>query len=113
MKKLLLFLLISVAYSAIAQQKTALSAMDIAKLKAVLFTSISDDGNMVAYGVGFREDPTKENSGLKIKLYVYDVSKEISTPFVTQNSMSNVRFRPQHNSLTFTSKRSKDKTTSL
>jgi dipeptidyl aminopeptidase/acylaminoacyl peptidase len=113
MKKLLLFLIISVTYSANAQQKTALSAMDIAKLKAVLFTSISEDGNMIAYGVGFREDPTKENSGLKIKLYVYDVSKEISTPFVTQNNMSNVRFRPQHNSLTFTSKRSNDKTTSL
>lgn len=113
MKKLLLFLLLTVAYSAGAQQKTTLTPVDIAKLKAVLFTSISEDGNMVAYGVGFREDPTKENSGLKIKLYVYDVLNNSFTPFVTQNNMSNVQFRPQHNSLTFTSKRSNDKVTSL
>ncbi len=113
MKKLLLFLLLTVAYSAGAQQKTALTPVDIAKLKAVLFTSISEDGNMVAYGVGFREDPTKENSGLKIKLYVYDVLNNSFTPFVTQTNMSNVQFRPQHNSLTFTSKRRNDKVTSL
>ena len=113
MKKLLLFFLITVAYSANAQQKSTITPVDIAKVKAVLFTTISDDGNKVAYGVGFREDPTKENSGLKIKLYVYDVVNNSFTPFVTQNNMSNVQFRPQHNSLTFTSKRSNDKTTSL
>lgn len=113
MKKLLLFLLITVAYSANAQQKSMITPVDIAKLKTILFTTISDNGNKVAYGVGFREDPAKENSGLKIKLYVYDVLNNTFTPFVTQNNMSNVQFRPQHNSLTFASKRSNDKVTSL
>ena len=113
MRKILLFLCVTVVYSASAQQKTPLTPMDVANLKAVLFSSTSDDGNKVAYGVGFREDPTKENSDLKIKLYVYDVTTGQSTPFVTQTSMSNVQFRPAHNSITFTSKRKNDKVTSL
>jgi len=102
-----------VAYSATAQQKTALTPMDVANLKTVLGATISDDGNKVAYRLGFRADPTKENSGIKVKLYVYDVDKDITTPYVTQKNMSNVQFRPKHNSLTFTSKRSNDKVTSL
>lgn len=113
MKNILLLLCLTVGYTSMAQPKKALTPMDIANLKAVLFTSISDDGSRIAYGLGYREDPTKENSGLKIKLFVYDVAAGTSTPFVTQNNMGSIQFRPLHNSITFTSKRKNDKVTSL
>lgn len=103
----------TVVYSVHAQQKTPLTELDVANLKAISASEISADGNKVAYAQTFRANPTKENSGIKIKLYVLDVASGKSTPFVTQNNMSSVRFRPGHQSLTFLSRRPNDKTTSL
>jgi dipeptidyl aminopeptidase/acylaminoacyl peptidase len=113
MKKILLLLCITAVYTASAQEKTPLTPMDIANLKAVLYATISTDGSNIAYGVGYREDPTKENSGMQVKLYVYNTATGQSTPYVTQSSIGNVQFRPKHESITFTSRREQDKVTSL
>lgn len=113
MKKLLILLCMTVVYTGYSQQKTALTEMDVAKLKAIGGSEISSDGSKVAYAMTFRADPTKENSGIKVKLYLLDVASGESIPFVTQKNMSSIRFRPNHNSITFTSRRENDNVTSL
>ena len=109
MKKVtFIFTFISIYFLLNAQ----IEPLDIAKLKSVSSIEISEDGKYVAYTVSEPADPLKENSSASFKLYLLNTETETSVPFVTQGSVRNFRFRPNHSSITFLSRR-QDKYTSL
>lgn len=111
MKRYIVVFLLLFSFGAISQ--AVLTPDDVAKLKYVLSVTLSDDGTLVAYLQTNPADPRKENSPTSVHLYLYDVENERSFPFVTQQSVSNVAFRPGNNSITFTSRRGDDKVSSL
>lgn len=73
----------------------------VAKIKTVTSSTISDDGQWIAYTVVTPADPKKENMPGQNHLYVYDRKSQKSTAFFTSSSVSQVNFRPGHASLTF------------
>ncbi|MDZ7847981.1 MAG: prolyl oligopeptidase family serine peptidase [Owenweeksia sp.] len=112
MKKLSLFILaLSLQFS--WAQESAITPMDVANLHYVTSATISSNGEKIAYRVAVPADPKKENSSMDLKLHLYDVKSETSIPFVTQGTAGDVKFRPGYNSLTFTSRREGDNSTSL
>ena len=96
-----------------AQEKSSLTPREVADLKYVISSVISDDGSKVAYTVVEPADPEKENASMSSKLYLLDVSSGNSIPFVTQGSIRSIAFRPVYGKLTFISKRKGDDASSL
>lgn len=97
-----------------AQDSTrTLSAKDITEIKSVNNAEISQNGQYIAYTVRKPADPTEENSSAENHLYVMDLLSEDPKPYVTTFSVSNVRFRPGQNSVTFLGRRGDDSVTSL
>ncbi|HLF65629.1 MAG TPA: S9 family peptidase, partial [Saprospiraceae bacterium] len=84
-----------------AQDKRAMTPLDIAKLELVNFAALSDDGKYVAYTVRVQADPLKENKPARNELYLYDVMADRSLPFVTRGNVGGVSFRPAYHTLTF------------
>lgn len=89
-----------------------LTPLDVAKMQNVISIEISDDGKFVAYTVLVPADPLAENVSASIKLYLLNTETEKTVPFVTQGAIRSVKFRPNHSSITFLSKRD-DKNTCL
>ncbi len=96
-----------------AQDKGPLSPMDVAMMKMVVSCEISPDGSTIAYGLLDPADPVKDNSRAEVHLYTCNVASGASTPFVTTISVSSVKFRPGHASITFLAKREGDDGTSV
>lgn len=94
-------------------QQSTITPEDIAKMELVTSALISEDGDKIAYGVAVPVDPTKENAPMNVKLYMMDVASGESTPFITENSIGDLKFRPGHNSMTFTSRRGDYKVNAL
>ena len=112
MKKILIFLVLLPTRVLLAQNE-GLSPMDIAKLSYVSIAEINKEGSKILYAVVDQTDPTIENSSASYKLWIYDVKQAKSFPFITQGSISSPVFRPNHETITFLSKREGDNTTSL
>ncbi len=109
MKRLILFcFLIMPGLAAVAQEKTAMSPMDVADLRIVTAGIIADDGSRIACQVAEPSDPTKENKRAEVHLYVVDVASGRSVPYYTLGSVSSVQYRPRHASITFLTKGEKD-----
>ncbi|WP_372919772.1 hypothetical protein, partial [Salegentibacter sp.] len=112
MKRSITLLLFFVLHGLFAQQ-SGLTPEDVADIKQISNAIISDDGEKIVYQLLVPADPTKENIPTKSHLYVYNTGDKTATPFVTDYSASNVKLRPEHNSISFTTKRENDKTTAL
>jgi len=106
---LLLFgLLVGSAYA-----QRPMNADDIAAIKNVGFTQISPDGQQVAYTLVVPADPKVENRASSNHLYVYQIATGTSTALITSGGVGNIQFRPEKGTISFTSRRGDDATTSL
>lgn len=85
----------------------------IAKMKTVISSSTSDQGEYIAYTIATPADPKKENAYSQVHLYVYDVQAQESKSYFTSASVSQVTFRPQTGTITFLTKTGDDKTNGL
>lgn len=112
MKRTLTLLLFLVANSFFAQENV-LTPEDVAKMEYITNAVISRSGDKVVYQHLKPRPPQEENAPADIHLYVYDKATNKTMPFVTGYSVSNVKFRPKHNSITFTAKKGNDKNASL
>ncbi|NJY62767.1 S9 family peptidase [Salinimicrobium sp. CDJ15-81-2] len=101
MKRSIAILLFFIAHSLPAQQNV-LTPQDVARIEYVQEAVISEDGKRIAFQLLVPKDPTQENAPASSHLYVYERSSKTSTPFVTNYSTGNVKFRPGHNTITFT-----------
>lgn len=90
-----------------------LSPMQVAKMKQVNEIAIAPAGDKAIYTLRVQADPKKENKPANNHLYLADLSSDNITPFVSTMSVSNIAFRPNHNSVTFLGSRSSDEPTSL
>ena len=104
-------LAVGVTVSAIAQK--GLTPMDVAKIKTVGSVYLSENGKIAAYTLSVPADPLKENALAKSHLYVLDIDSGVSTPLITDLSVSSVAFRPKHNTITFVTKKEGDETQSI
>ncbi len=84
-----------------AQENNGMMPLDVAKLKTVTGVKISDDGNHVAYMLNNPVDPLEENKPANVELHIYRTADGQSIPFITRNRISEVYFRPGHQSVTF------------
>lgn len=107
MKKIIPILLFFIAHTLFAQQNV-LTPEDVAKLEVITDAVISPDGKKIAYQKMVPADPTKENAPASMHLYVYDPTSRSSTALVTEYSVSNLKFRPKQNSITFAAKQEND-----
>lgn len=110
---ILLLGMLVVCETAIGQQSSTLSPVQVAKIKQVNDAIISPDGNTVAYTLRVQADPLNENKSASYHLYLLDLLTGKSVPYVTSMSVSSMEFRPKHNSITFLGKRNGDKTNSI
>ena len=108
-----ILILLTFAMNVSWSQKVVMTPDDVANLKYVVSAVLSEDGSQVAYRQTAPVDPRKENSPTSIYLYLYDLDNDRSYPYVLNQSVSDVSFRPGSNSITFVSKRGDDKTSSL
>ncbi len=92
-----------------AYGQTGMTVEDVTKMERVFNVEISKDGRYIAYQKTEKKDPLKQNAGSSIHLYVYDTDTEEAVPYYTSGNVSNVAFRPNHNSITFTTRQDGDK----
>lgn len=85
----------------------------VAEMKIVTSSTISDDGNYVAYTVSVPADPYTDNSPNSNHLYLLDVNEGTTRPYYTSGSVAGVQFRPGTGSISFLTQRSGDQTRSL
>lgn len=104
--------MLCVQYS-FAQSEAPITSMDIAKMKYVVSAEISENAQFIAYTVAEPADPLAENKSASYALYLFDVKRHVAIPFVTQEKVYQVAFRPKSATVTFLSKRAKDNYTSL
>lgn len=105
----LVLLILFISHPATGQQSDkGLTPLQVAKIKSVSDVTISPDGNNVAYTLRVQADPREENRTADYELHLLNLLSGESTPYVTTMSVSSVRFRPEHNSITFLGKRSSD-----
>lgn len=90
-----------------------LTPMQVAELKQVNEIELSADGKQIAYTLEVQADPTEENKAASNELYVLDRQKDDPAPFVTTMDISNIAFRPDHESITFLGRRDSEQPTSL
>ncbi|MEX0771275.1 MAG: S9 family peptidase [Balneolaceae bacterium] len=108
---LAVILLFFFSASAIAQE--GLTPEQIAKIKTVSSAVISSDGHHIAYTVSVPADPEKENRPARSHLYVLDVESGETRPYYSTSSVGNIAFRPNHESITFLTRREDDDSRSL
>lgn len=108
---ILLLILFAIHLPLVAQN--VVTPEQIAKLERVTSTTISPDGQIIAFTLSTPADPYEENVSNSTHLYVLDVSDETIKPYYTTGSVSSVQFRPDQNTITFLTQRKGDATRSL
>ena len=103
-------LLIALPVILVAQ---GLQPLDVAKLQYVRDLDISDDGEVIAYTLSVPADPLAENRPARYHLYLFDIDEGEAIPYVSRGSVSQVTFRPGHQSITFLNRLEDDKTRSI
>lgn len=96
-----------------AQQGEKIRPLDIAKIKTVGDVVLSDDGSTAAYTLNVYPDPLKENAPASSQLHLLDMESGESRPFLTRGSVSQVAFRPEHESITFLGRLGEETQTTL
>ncbi|MEG9328031.1 S9 family peptidase [Salinimicrobium catena] len=112
MKRCIPLLLFFLAHTLFAQQNV-LIPQDVAKLEIVTEAVISPNGNHIAYQKLVPAAPTEENAPASMHLYIYDRDAKSSNALVTDYSVSNIKFRPGKNTLTFAAKQEQDSATAI
>ncbi|MFD0976284.1 S9 family peptidase [Salinimicrobium gaetbulicola] len=112
MKKIFPMLLLFLT-SPLFAQENVLTPEDVAKLEVITDALISPNGQKIAYQKMVPADPTKENAPGSMHLYLFDLASNSSTSLVTDYSVSNIKFRPKQNNITFAAKQEKDSATSI
>lgn len=106
-----------VACFAMASQSNTILAQvtpkQIAQMKNVTSSTISENGSLVAYTLSIPADPKKDNAYTPSHLYIYNKKTNKSVPYYTSGSVSQVAFRPNTGTITFLSRGANDKTNSL
>ena len=110
MKKILTLLLIFITSSFFAQENV-LTPEDVSKMEMITDAVISPDGEKIVFRKLVPADPTEKNEPASLHLYVYDRATGNSNSLVTGYSVSNIRFRPVKNSITFAAKQEQDSLT--
>ena len=92
-----------------------LTAWDVAQLKSVGSIAVSPDGEFVAYTVSVPRIPMEDDNGSAwTELHVYDRDSETSRPFITgEIRITQVKWSPDGNTLSYVAKRDDDKHSSL
>ena len=108
------FISLTTLSTAINHQSFAqVSPEQIAQIKNVTGSTISEDGKYVAYTLSVPLDPKKENGFSQSQLYLLNTLTNTTIPFFTGSSVSQVSIRPKKGTITFLSKGVNDKTNSL
>ncbi|MDX1637716.1 MAG: S9 family peptidase [Balneolaceae bacterium] len=108
-----LLVLFILPHSLLAQSGAGLTPDQVAKIKDVGSIAISTDGNTVAYTLRVQADPVQSNETASYHLYIYNREDETAVPYVTDYSVSSVKFRPGYKTVTFLTRKEEDETTSL
>jgi len=95
-----LFLSLGLSGTLTAQEK-GFTPEDVAKLQSVTSVELSQDGNYIAYTVSDPADPVESNRSARLHLYVYNHQTGDQAAYYTRGSVRDVRFRPNHASITF------------
>lgn len=103
------FLLTSFAYT----HAQGLTSEQVAEIKTVTSSVISEDGKFVAYTLSVPANPISENLRNSIHLYVLNTATGETLPYFTSASVSQVKFRPEKGTITFLSKLKGDKVNSI
>lgn len=90
-----------------------LTSEQVAEIKTVGSSVISDDGKFVAYTLSVPANPLTENLRNSSHLYVLNATSGESKPYFTSANVSQVQFRPAKGTLTFLSKLKGDKVNSI
>lgn len=85
----------------------------VAQIRSVTSSVISDKGDHIAYTVSVPADPKKDNAYSQSHLYVLHTATNVSLPFYTSASAGQVSFRPKSGTITFLSKGANDKTNAI
>ncbi|OFY67011.1 MAG: hypothetical protein A3H98_08935 [Bacteroidetes bacterium RIFCSPLOWO2_02_FULL_36_8] len=110
MKKLLRYTFLLVfSLNVHSQSGTAVNYMDIARMKSVLYSKITDNGSKVIYTLSNPADPFKDNKDPEILLYVLDVVSGKSALYATLENLRNLLIHPSQSSLLFITKRNDEK----
>lgn len=107
---IVLMLFVSTSYSLHAQGVTP---EHVAATESVTSSLISDDGRHIAFTVSVPADPYEENAPSTTELHVLNVTSGESKPYYTAGGIGSIQFRPNHNSITFLTRRSDDDMRSL
>lgn len=109
-----LFLLCSLAVAVAAD---GLTALDVARLRAVGGALVSPDGRYLAYTVSIPRLPDAadfKNGPADPELHIYDLKSKTSRVFITgDDKLRGIEWTPDSRHLSFLSKRKDDKKTSL
>jgi len=115
-KSLLFVLVLCVMFVSIAAAQsdtTGLTPLEVANIEQVDEIAVSPSGQKAIYTLRVQANPLKENNSADYHLYMADLESGNSLPYVTSMSVSNIAYRPNHNTITFLASRSSDQPTSL
>lgn len=112
MKKALM-LLVFLAVHPLFAQENVVTPEDVARLEYVTNSVISENGEKIIFQKLVPVPPEEENAPANVNLHIYDRNSGDTTPLITEYSVSNLKFRPQHNTISFTAKQESDSVTTL
>lgn len=90
-----------------------LTIEDVTKIQQVTGVTLSEDGNCIAYTVTKPKDPLKKNESSENHLYIYEKETDRHIPYYTEGSVSSIKFRPRHGTITFTTRKDGEKTNAI
>jgi dipeptidyl aminopeptidase/acylaminoacyl peptidase len=84
-----------------ARLAEALTPLHVAQIQNVTTVAASQDGRYVAYTLAVPADPQEHNVTPAAHLYLLDRQTNASVPLYRGATVSNIAFRPAHNTVTF------------
>lgn len=115
LKSILIVLALTVSVNTTTAQSDTLglTPLQVAKIEQVDEIALSPSGQKAIYTLRVQANPLKKNKPAEYHLYMADLASGNSLPYVTSMSVSDVAYRPNHNTITFLASRSSDEPTSL
>jgi dipeptidyl aminopeptidase/acylaminoacyl peptidase len=109
----MLMLFVSAVMLQAQSESEGLTPMKVAQMEQVNEIAVAPSGEKAIYTLRVQADPTEKNEPASYHLYMTDLASGNSMAYITSMSVSNIAFRPEHNSITFLGSRSADEPTSL
>jgi dipeptidyl aminopeptidase/acylaminoacyl peptidase len=81
-----------------------MTPLDVAKIERVSEIALSPSGDKAIYTLRVQANPLEKNKKATYDLYLADLESGNSIPFVTSLNVSEIAFRPGHQSITFLSR---------